>query len=192
MQFMADIKLLCDSCKGKRFKDEVLEVVYQGKNVAEILDLTVDDAIDFFKKESDKTPNKNTIEKLLPLQKVGLGYIGLGQSSSSLSGGEAQRIKLASFLTKGNSNNHTLFIFDEPTTGLHFHDVKKLLESFQALLDKGHSILAIEHNIDVLKCADWLIDMGPEGGDAGGHVVYSGPPEGVSKIKESYTGRFLK
>lgn len=192
MQFMADIKLLCDSCKGKRFKDEILEVSYKGKNVADILDLTVDDAIQFFSEEGEKTANRNIIEKLLPLQKVGLGYVGLGQSSSSLSGGEAQRIKLASFLTKGNASGHTLFIFDEPTTGLHFHDVKKLLESFQALLEKGHSIVAIEHNMDVLKCADWLIDMGPEGGDGGGNVVYAGPPENIGKVKGSHTGRFLK
>lgn len=191
MQFMADIKLVCESCKGKRFKEEVLEVMYKGKNVADILDLTVDDAIDFFKAESEKTTQRNLIEKLLPLQQVGLGYIGLGQSSSSLSGGEAQRIKLASFLTKGGNQQHTLFIFDEPTTGLHFHDVKKLMDSFQALVGNGHSIIAIEHNPDVIRCADWVIDMGPEGGNGGGNVVFAGPPEQFSSAKKSYTAQYI-
>ncbi len=191
MQFMADIKLLCESCKGKRFKEEVLEVQYKGKSVSDVLDLTVDDAIAFFSEEKDKTINKNLLGKLGPLQQVGLGYIGMGQSSSSLSGGEAQRIKLATFLGLGGANNHTLFIFDEPTTGLHFHDVQKLMDSFQALLDKGHSILAIEHNTDVMKSADWIIDLGPEGGDKGGNLVYSGPLEGLKKVKNSNTAKFL-
>ncbi len=192
MQFMADIKLVCDVCKGKRFKEEILEVTYKGKSISEILDLTVDDAVAFFSIEIDKTSNKNIVDRLQPLQKVGLGYIGLGQSSSSLSGGEAQRIKLASFLTKGSSNQHTLFIFDEPTTGLHFHDVKKLMDSFQALLEKGHSIIAIEHNLDVIKCADWLIDLGPEGGAEGGNLVFQGVPEDIVKNKKSHTARYLK
>jgi excinuclease ABC subunit A len=189
MQFMADIKLVCEGCKGKRFKDEVIEVEYRGKSISDVLSMTVDEAVDFFSIEKEKTSNKNIIERLLPLQQVGLGYVGLGQSSSSLSGGEAQRIKLASFLTKGGSNQHTLFIFDEPTTGLHFHDVKKLMDSFYALLEKGHSIIAIEHNLDVIRCADWLIDMGPEGGDGGGNVVYAGVPELCDK--KTYTGQAL-
>lgn len=191
MQFMADIKLQCEACKGKRFKEEVIEVIYRGKSISDILEMTVDEAVDFFSLEKEKTSNKNIVEKLIPLQQVGLGYVGLGQSSSSLSGGEAQRIKLASFLTKGSTNNHTLFIFDEPTTGLHFHDVRKLLDSFEALLAKGHSIIAIEHNLDVIRSADWLIDMGPDGGDAGGNVVYTGIPSGCSKAKKSYTGTYL-
>lgn len=191
MQFMADIKLLCDVCKGKRFKEEVLEVHYKTKNVSDILDMTVDDAVAFFGEEKEKTTQRNILEKLEPLQRVGLGYIGLGQSSSSLSGGEAQRIKLASFLTKGNAKEHTLFIFDEPTTGLHFHDVKKLMDSFKALMENGHTIIAIEHNLDVLRCADWLIDMGPEGGHGGGEVVYEGIPEGVRRVKESFTGKYI-
>lgn len=191
MQFMADIKLLCESCKGKRFKEEVLEVVYRGKSVSDILDMTVDDAILLFEEEKDKTINKNLLSKLYPLQKVGLGYIGLGQSSSSLSGGEAQRIKLATFLMLGGNNQHTLFIFDEPTTGLHFHDVQKLMESFSALLEKGHSIVAIEHNPDVIRNASWIIDLGPEGGHKGGQLLYAGEPEGLKKIKNSHTAKFI-
>ncbi len=191
MQFMADIKLVCDSCKGKRFKEEIIEVTYQGKSINQVLDMTVDESVEFFSREKEKTLNKNLIEKLVPLQAVGLGYVTLGQSSSTLSGGEAQRIKLASFLTKGSANSHTLFIFDEPTTGLHFHDVRKLLDSFNALLEKGHSIVAIEHNVDVLKCADWLIDMGPEGGSGGGNVVYAGKPEDIVNIKNSHTAKYI-
>jgi excinuclease ABC subunit A len=189
MQFMADIRLVCDVCKGKRFKDEVLEIQYMDKSISDVLDMTVDEAILFFSADTSKTLNRNITERLRPLQQVGLGYIGLGQSSSSLSGGEAQRIKLASFLSKGANAQHTLFIFDEPTTGLHFHDVKKLIDSFQALLNNGHSIIAIEHNLDVLKCADWLIDMGPEGGLKGGTVVYQGVPSGIPAT--THTGRFL-
>jgi excinuclease ABC subunit A len=189
MQFMADIKLVCEGCKGKRFKEEIIEVEYRGKSISDVLNMTVDEAIEFFSTEKEKTANKNIIERLLPLQRVGLGYVGLGQSSSSLSGGEAQRIKLASFLTKGGAGQHTLFIFDEPTTGLHFHDVKKLMDSFYALLEKGHSIIAIEHNMDVIRCADWLIDMGPEGGAGGGRVVYAGRPEDISD--EGHTGAYL-
>jgi excinuclease ABC subunit A len=159
------------------------------KSISDVLDMTVDEAILFFSADTSKTLNRNITERLRPLQQVGLGYIGLGQSSSSLSGGEAQRIKLASFLSKGANAQHTLFIFDEPTTGLHFHDVKKLIDSFQALLNNGHSIIAIEHNLDVLKCADWLIDMGPEGGLKGGTVVYQGVPSGIPAT--THTGRFL-
>lgn len=154
--------------------------------------MTVDDAVAFFSADEKNTTVKNLLQKLQPLQQVGLGYIGLGQSSSSLSGGEAQRIKLASFLTKGHTDQHTIFIFDEPTTGLHFHDVKKLMESFKALLDRGHSIIAIEHNIDVMKCADWLIELGPDGGEAGGHVIYTGEPNGIAKVKNSPTGAFFQ
>ncbi|MGZ4098689.1 MAG: excinuclease ABC subunit UvrA [Bacteroidia bacterium] len=189
MQFMADIQLTCEACKGKRFKEETLEVTYKGKSIADILDMTVDDSIEFFSKEEK---NKRIIEKLKPLQDVGLGYVHLGQSSSTLSGGEAQRIKLASFLTGINSSASTLFVFDEPTTGLHFHDVAKLLKSFDALIKKGHSIIVIEHNLDVIKCADWVIDMGPEGGEHGGTVVFEGIPEDLAKEKKSYTGKYLK
>jgi excinuclease ABC subunit A len=191
MQFMADIRLLCDACKGKRFKEEVLEINYREKNISDILNMTVDDAIAFFRSGDNSTNLKNLLQKLEPLQDVGLGYITLGQSSSSLSGGEAQRIKLASFLGKGSSQGHTLFIFDEPTTGLHFHDVNKLMSSFDALLSKGHSILAIEHNPDVIRAADWLIDLGPEGGDEGGELLYAGIPEKIASVKRSYTGKFV-
>jgi excinuclease ABC subunit A len=185
MQFMADIYLTCESCDGKRFKQHVLDVTYQDKTVSEVLDLTIDEAIIFFKNEP------KIIAKMQPLADVGLGYVHLGQSSNTLSGGEAQRIKLASFLIKGNNSHKTLFIFDEPTTGLHFHDIKKLLKSFNALLDQGNSILVIEHNMDVIKCADWVIDIGPEGGDKGGKLMFEGVPEDLIKSKESHTGRFL-
>lgn len=191
MQFMADIKLTCDVCKGKRFKEEILEVKHREKNVSDILNLTVDEAIDFFSQDKEKTVIKNLLSKLNPLQQVGLGYIGMGQSSSSLSGGEAQRIKLATFLGLSGATQHTLFIFDEPTTGLHFHDVQKLMDSFCALLDMGHSILAIEHNVDVIRSADWLIDLGPEGGNKGGELVYAGPPQGIKKSKKSNTAPFV-
>ncbi len=197
MQFMADIRLACEACHGKRFKEEVLEVRHRGKSIADVLDLTIDEAMDFFNHKDGKTVEKRIVEKLRPLQEVGLGYVHLGQSSSTLSGGEAQRIKLASFLAKGNANSgkgqdRTLFIFDEPTTGLHIHDIQKLLKAFQALINNGHSLIIIEHNIDVIKCADWVIDLGPEGGDAGGHLVYEGTPEGLLDCKESYTSQFLK
>ncbi len=185
MQFLADVHLVCESCKGKRFKDEVLEVTYREKNVYEVLEMGVDDAIAFFKDE------KRIAAALQPLSDVGLGYVKLGQSSDTLSGGEAQRVKLASFLGKGAAKEKVLFIFDEPTTGLHFHDIKKLLASFDALIEQGHSILVIEHNTDVIKCADWIIDIGPEGGVGGGHVLYTGEPEGLKKVKESYTGKYL-
>ena len=185
MQFLADVHLTCEVCNGKRFKEEVLEVQYKGKNVYDILEMSVDEALEFFKEEKD------LYKKIQPLSSVGLGYIKLGQSSDTLSGGEAQRVKLASFLGKGKGQGHILFIFDEPTTGLHFHDIKKLLASFNALIEQGHSILVIEHNTDVIKSADWLIDLGPEAGDAGGHLVFSGKPADITKVKESYTGKFL-
>ena len=185
MQFMADIFLPCESCNGKRFKQHVLDITYGGKNVSEVLEMTIDDALEFFKSEP------KIISKLRPLVDVGLGYVHLGQSSNTLSGGEAQRIKLASFLIKGNNSNKTLFIFDEPTTGLHFHDIKKLLKSFNALIDQGNTIIVIEHNMDVIKCADWVIDIGPEGGDKGGTIVFEGLPEDLVKQSDSYTGQFL-
>ncbi len=190
MQFMADIHLECESCKGKRFKDEILEVTFEEKNIFDILDLTVDEAIDFF--GNHKSTSSKKIAKLLkPLQDVGLGYVKLGQSSSTLSGGESQRIKLASFLAK-EKGSPSLFIFDEPTTGLHFHDIRKLLDSFNALIARGHSIIIIEHNLDVIKCADWVIDIGPEGGKDGGRILFQGIPEELVKVKESYTGAALK
>jgi excinuclease ABC subunit A len=187
MQFMADIHLTCESCGGKRFKQEILEVQYMDKSIADILDMTIDGAIAFF----SKPYLGKIVAKLQPLADVGLGYIGLGQSSSTLSGGEAQRIKLASFLSKGNQQEHTLFIFDEPTTGLHFHDIKKLLSAFEALIKQGNSLLVIEHNPEMIKCADWVIDMGPEGGEEGGNVVFEGVPEDLIRCEESYTGKFL-
>ena len=193
MQFMADIHLVCESCHGKRFKQEILDVEYKGVNIADVLNMTVDEAIDFFGSPIKSFNNDAKIAaKLKPLADVGLGYVRLGQSSSTLSGGEAQRIKLASFLQKGNSHTHTLFIFDEPTTGLHFHDIKKLLKAFDMLLDQGNTILVIEHNSEVIKCADWAIDLGPEGGENGGHIIFEGTPEDLSKCKESVTGEFLK
>lgn len=185
MQFLADVHLTCESCGGKRFKDEVLEVQYKGKNVFDVLEMSVDEAIEFF---ADEKQIRNAIQ---PLQDVGLGYIKLGQSSDTLSGGEAQRVKLASFLGKGKGIGHMLFVFDEPTTGLHFHDIKKLLASFNALIEQGHSLIVIEHNTDVIKSADWIIDLGPEAGDAGGNLVYAGVPAGIKKVKESYTGKYL-
>jgi excinuclease ABC subunit A len=190
MQFMADVHLVCESCKGKRFRDEVLEITFEGKSIFDILDLTVNEAIEFF--GSHKSTSAKKIAKLLkPLQDVGLGYVKLGQSSSTLSGGESQRIKLASFLAK-EKVNPSLFIFDEPTTGLHFHDIRKLLDSFNALIARGHSIIIIEHNLDVIKCADWVIDLGPEGGKDGGRIIFQGKPEDLVKIPESYTGIALK
>ena len=190
MQFMADVVLTCEHCHGKRFKDDILEVRYNGKNIYELLEMTVNEAIDFFS-EKKSSIEKKIIEKLKPLADVGLGYIKLGQSSSTLSGGESQRVKLASFLTHEKSSP-ILFIFDEPTTGLHFHDIRKLLESFNSLIEKGHSIVIIEHNQEVIKCADWIIDLGPEGGDEGGHLVFAGIPEDLISCKESYTAKFLK
>ena len=188
MQFMADVHLECETCKGKRFKKEVLEVTFEDKNIDDILNMTIDDAIDFF-----HTHKQDKItRKLNPLQDVGLGYVTLGQSSSTLSGGEAQRIKLASFLVKGTTKEKALFIFDEPTTGLHFHDIKKLLASFEALIEKGHSILVVEHNLDLIKCADYIIDLGLSGGEEGGNLIATGTPEEVAANKDSYTGHYLK
>ncbi len=186
MQFMADIFLPCEACGGKRFKQHVLDVTYKDKTVSEVLDLTIDEALVFFESE------QKIINKIKPLADVGLGYVHLGQSSNTLSGGEAQRIKLASFLIKGNNSHKNLFIFDEPTTGLHFHDIKKLLKSFEALIEQGNTIIVIEHNMDVIKCADWVIDIGPEGGNKGGNLVFEGTPEELIKQKKSYTGEYLK
>ncbi len=188
MQFMADVHLECETCNGKRFKKEVLEVKFEDANIDHVLNMTIDDAVAFF----DKNNQSKIVTKLKPLQDVGLGYVTLGQSSSTLSGGEAQRIKLASFLVKGNTKDKALFIFDEPTTGLHFHDIKKLLKSFDALIGKGHSIIVIEHNIDLIKCADYIIDLGPEGGNKGGQLLVQGTPEIVVKNKTSYTAQYLK
>ncbi len=190
MQFMADVELVCDSCKGKRFKAEVLEAKYRGKSINEVLDMTVDAAIEFFGAEGGAI-SKKVVERLMPLQNVGLGYIKLGQSSSTLSGGEAQRVKLASFLSKDSGTGHIMFIFDEPTTGLHFHDINKLLKAFSALIERGHTIVVVEHNMDVIKCADHIIDIGSEGGSLGGNILYEGTPEGVLNVKGSYTGEFL-
>lgn len=188
MQFMADVHLECEACNGKRFKQQVLDVEFEGENIDDILSMTIDDAMDFFSSHNE-TKISNKLEAL---QSVGLGYVTLGQSSSTLSGGEAQRIKLASFLTKGKNADKTLFIFDEPTTGLHFHDIRKLLKSFEALIENGHSVIVIEHNIDLIKCADHVIDLGPEGGIKGGQLIAEGTPEEVSEIKSSFTGQYLK
>jgi len=202
MQFMADIHLVCEACGGKRFKQDILEITYSpsnskvtdAKNISDILNMTVDDAIDFFDSPERPTNHeKKIVQKLKPLSDVGLGYVQLGQPSSTLSGGEAQRIKLASFLGMGQSTSTpTLFIFDEPTTGLHFHDISKLLFAFNALIKQGHSIIIIEHNVEIIKCADWIIDLGPEGGTDGGNIVFEGLPEDLIKCKASYTGNYLK
>ncbi|MCO4292101.1 excinuclease ABC subunit UvrA [Solitalea sp. MAHUQ-68] len=186
MQFMADIYLPCETCGGKRFKQHVLDVKYKEKDISEVLDMSIDEALEFFVDE------KKIVAKIQPLQDVGLGYVKLGQSSNTLSGGEAQRIKLASFLVKGHNPHHTLFIFDEPTTGLHFDDINKLMKSFDALIVQGNTIIVIEHNMDVIKCADWIIDIGPEGGEKGGNLVFEGVPEDLIKSENSYTGKFLK
>ncbi|MBK8486600.1 MAG: excinuclease ABC subunit UvrA [Bacteroidetes bacterium] len=186
MQFLADVHLQCEDCKGKRFKPEILEVKYKDKSIADVLEMSIEEAITFFK------DHQEVATKMQPLADVGLGYVQLGQSSNTLSGGEAQRVKLASFLGKGRTKDHILFIFDEPTTGLHFHDIRKLLDAFNALIESGHSILVIEHNMEVIKCADWIIDLGPEGGEKGGYLLYEGKPEGLISIPESYTGKYLK
>lgn len=192
MQFMADLYLTCETCNGKRFKDEVLDIRFEGKNIVDILEMTINQAIEFFQGATTRLSLcRKIVEKLKPLQDVGLGYLQMGQSSSSLSGGEAQRVKLAFFLSKGSAQDPTLFIFDEPTTGLHFHDIRKLLDAFSALIEKGHTILVIEHNPDVIKSADWIIDLGPEGGDKGGNLVFAGLPEDLPGAKGSYTGKFL-
>jgi excinuclease ABC subunit A len=191
MQFLADVHLVCESCGGKRFKEEVLEVKYKDKSIFDVLEMSVDEAIDFFSSPSGGGREGALSKAIQPLSDVGLGYVKLGQSSDTLSGGEAQRVKLASFLGKGKAGNKILFIFDEPTTGLHFNDIKKLLASFNALIEQGHSILVIEHNTDVIRSADWLIDLGPEAGDAGGTLVFVGKPADLKKNKESYTAKYL-
>jgi excinuclease ABC subunit A len=186
MQFLADVHLECEECKGRRFRQEVLDVQYQGKNIFEVLNMSVEESLQFFKGQ------KEIIDRVQPLMDVGLGYVHLGQSSSTLSGGEAQRVKLASFLIKENSGGHIFFIFDEPTTGLHFHDIQKLLNAIHALVGRGHSVLVVEHNMEVIKSADWIIDLGPEGGKDGGNLVFEGTPEDLVKVKESYTGKYLQ
>jgi excinuclease ABC subunit A len=186
MQFLADIKLECEECKGKRFKREILEVKYLDKNIDDVLNLSVDEALEFFEHQKD------IVSKIKALSDVGLGYVKLGQASSTLSGGESQRIKLASFLSKDRSKDKIFFIFDEPTTGLHFHDIRKLLEALNALVEKGHTVLVVEHNMEVIKCADYIIDLGPEGGEEGGDLLFQGTPENLVKEKRSYTGKYLK
>ena len=189
MQFMADLHLTCEACGGKRFKKEILEVTYNGKNIADVLDMSVEEALTFFEGHSSIT------NKLQPLLDVGLGYVKLGQGSNSLSGGEAQRVKLASFLAKGHKSNntdHILFIFDEPTTGLHFHDIKKLLDAINALVDAGNSVIIIEHNTEIIKNADWIIDLGPEGGEEGGQLCFAGLPEDLILETDNHTALYLK
>ncbi len=192
MQFMADVTLVCEACHGKRFKDEILEVRYREKTICDILELSVDDAIAFFKEDAKSATCRRIVERLQPLHDVGLGYIRLGQSSSTLSGGESQRVKLASFLSKDATDKGILFLFDEPTTGLHFHDIHKLLAAFRGLIDKGHTIVIVEHNLEVIQCADWVIDLGPEAGDEGGEVLFAGTPKELMACEKSYTGKFLK
>ena len=192
MQFMADVELVCEACGGKRFRDDVLEVKYRGKSIYDVLEMTVDDAIAFFGEDKKSAVCRRIVERLQPLQDVGLGYIKLGQSSSTLSGGESQRVKLASFLTKETSDGSILFIFDEPTTGLHFHDISKLLAAFNALIERGHTIVVVEHNMEIIKCADWVVDLGPEAGTGGGRVVFEGTPRALEECPESHTGEFLR
>ena len=192
MQFMADVELVCEACGGKRFRDEVLEVKYRGRSIYDVLEMTVDDAVAFFGEDERNATCRRIVERLRPLQDVGLGYIKLGQSSSTLSGGESQRVKLASFLTRESTEGSVMFIFDEPTTGLHFHDISKLLAAFDALIERGHTIVIVEHNMDIIKCADWVVDLGPEAGDRGGRVVFEGTPAQLETCAESYTGQFLK
>ena len=192
MQFMADVELVCEACGGKRFRDEILEVKYRGKSIYDVLEMTVDDAIAFFGEDKKDPTCKRIVERLKPLQDVGLGYIKLGQSSATLSGGESQRVKLASFLTKDSAQGGVMFIFDEPTTGLHFHDINKLLAAFNALIERGHTIVIVEHNMDVIKCADWVVDLGPEAGTGGGRVVFEGTPRNLEQCPASYTGKYLR
>ena len=192
MQFMADVELVCEACGGKRFRDEILEVKYRGKSIYDVLEMTVDEAIDFFGEDLRNASCRRIVERLQPLQDVGLGYIKLGQSSSTLSGGESQRVKLASFLTKDAAQGGVMFIFDEPTTGLHFHDISKLLAAFNALIERGHTIVVVEHNMDIIKCADWVVDLGPEAGAEGGKVVFEGTPRDLERCPESHTGEFLR
>ncbi len=190
MQFMADITVTCESCHGKRFKPEILEIMYRGRNISDVLDMTVNQAIEFFS-ESPDTAEKRIVRRLKPLQEVGLGYIKLGQSSSTLSGGENQRVKLAYYLSQ-EKPHPTVFIFDEPTTGLHFHDISTLLHAFDRLISMGHTVIIIEHNMDVVKCADHVIDIGPDGGDAGGRIVATGTPEEIVKAGKGHTAAYLK
>ena len=192
MQFMADVELVCEACHGKRFKDEILDIKYRGKTIHDTLEMSVDDAIEFFGEDKQNSTCRRIVERLQPLQDVGLGYIRLGQSSSTLSGGESQRVKLASFLSKDNNTRQIMFIFDEPTTGLHFHDINRLLKAFNALIANGHTIVIVEHNMEVIKSADWVIDLGVEAGDKGGNIVFAGRPKDLEECKESYTGQFLK
>ena len=197
MQFMADVTMVCESCGGRRFKPDILEVRYKEKNIDDILNMSVEDAISFFGAQNDPVA-KRIAERLQPLVDVGLSYIKLGQSSSTLSGGESQRVKLAYFLSMSNDNvskskpQRILFIFDEPTTGLHFYDVEKLLKSFDALLAKGHTIVVVEHNLDVIRAADWVVDLGPEAGDDGGNLVFEGTPEDLLKCERSFTAQYLR
>ncbi len=186
MQFLADIHLPCEQCGGERFREEVLEVKYKGKNIFDVLEMSIEEALAFFK------DHKEITAKLQPLMDVGLGYVHLGQSSSTLSGGEAQRVKLAYFLARGNTRNKILFLFDEPTTGLHFHDIRKLIDAFNALIEEGHTIVVIEHNPEVIKCADWVIDLGPEGGKRGGELLFQGTPEDLQHAKNSFTAAFIR
>ena len=190
MQFMADVELVCEACGGKRFKDEILDIRYREKSIYDVLEMDVDEAVRFFSEDKSATCRR-IVERLKPLQDVGLGYVKLGQSSSTLSGGESQRVKLASFLAKDDSRGQILFIFDEPTTGLHFHDIGRLLKAFNALLEQGHTILVVVHNMEGIKCADWVIDLGPEAGDEGGRVVFSGTPAELEHATESHTGHYL-
>ena len=190
MQFMADLVLECEHCHGKRFKQDILEVKYRDANIFDVLEMTVNQAIEFFEGQTGST-EKKIVKRLKPLQDVGVGYVKLGQSSSTLSGGESQRVKLASFLAN-EKPEPTIFIFDEPTTGLHFHDIKTLLKAFDALIAKGHTVIIIEHNLEVIKCADHIIDIGPEGGEAGGNLVFEGTPEEIVACEKSYTAKFLK
>jgi excinuclease ABC subunit A len=190
MQFMADLVLECEHCHGKRFKQDILDVMYKGVNIYDVLEMTVNQAIEFFSQHTGNT-EKKIVKRLKPLQDVGVGYVKLGQSSSTLSGGESQRVKLASFLAN-EKPEPTVFVFDEPTTGLHFHDIKTLLKAFDALIAKGHTVIIIEHNLEVIKCADHIIDIGPEGGEKGGNLVFEGTPEEIIQCEASYTGKFLK
>ncbi|MBQ5879270.1 MAG: excinuclease ABC subunit A, partial [Alistipes sp.] len=192
MQFMADVELVCEACGGKRFREDILEITYRGKSIHDVLEMDVDTAISFFEEDKTNATCRRIVERLKPLQEVGLGYVKLGQSSSTLSGGESQRVKLASFLTRDDKRGDILFIFDEPTTGLHFHDIKRLLQAFDALIRQGHTVVIVEHNVEVIKCSDWVIDLGPEAGSEGGSVVFEGTPQELAACKESYTGQFLK
>ena len=192
MQFMADVELQCEACRGMRFKSEILDVKYRDKNIYDILNMSVDEALAFFGEDTSNATCRRIVERIRPLQQVGLGYVKLGQSSSTLSGGESQRVKLASFLTKERSNERIMFIFDEPTTGLHFHDIGRLMSAFDALIERGHTVVVVEHNMDVIKCADWIVDLGPEAGKEGGEIVVCGTPEDIIKCERSHTGKYLK